>query len=151
MPVAFLDIQSGLPTTAKQALVKEVSASIHEAYPIPDTRVYLREWSPEQVSLDGQLGRQVRPICHFLVPPGLPAEAKRRLLQRVSTAIADAYNLRSEDVVLPSGKRVNTRWVLSFFNEYSLDQVALDELPASENPMVLESLPALRVATPPST
>lgn len=151
MPVAFLDIQSGLPAQTKQALVEEISSSIHDAYPIPDTRVYLREWSPEQTSLDGQLGRPVRPICHFLVPPGLPAEAKRRLLQRISSAIAAACSLPPEEVVLPSGTRVNTHWVLSFFNEYPLDQVALDELPASENPMVLESLHALRVAPPQST
>jgi phenylpyruvate tautomerase PptA (4-oxalocrotonate tautomerase family) len=144
MPVAFLDVQSGLAVEAKTTLVKEVSESIHEAYPIPDTRVFLREWSPEQTSLDGQLGRPVRPICHFLVPPGLALEAKRQLLKRVSTAIADAYDLRREEVSLPSGKKVGTRWVLAFFNEYPLEQVALDDLPASENPMVLESLPAPR-------
>jgi phenylpyruvate tautomerase PptA (4-oxalocrotonate tautomerase family) len=146
MPVAFLDIQSGLARAAKQTLVRDISAAIHEAYPIPDTRIYLREWSPEQTSLDGQLGRPVRPVCHFLVPPGLAAEAKRRLLKRVSESIAGAYDLPRDEVQLPSGKRVSTRWVLSFFDEYPLEQVALDDLPASENPMVLESLPALRAA-----
>jgi hypothetical protein len=43
---------------------------------------------------------------------------------------------------------VGTRWVLAFFNEYPLEQVALDELPASENPIVLESLATLRAPRP---
>jgi len=82
MPVAFLDVPSGLEADARKRLVREVRDSIHEAYPIPDTRVYLREWTAEQASVDGQLGGAARPICHFMVPPGLSAEAKRRLLRR---------------------------------------------------------------------
>jgi hypothetical protein len=42
-------------------------------------------------------------------------------------------------VSLPSGKRVSTRWVLSFFREVPLELAALDELMAFENPMVTES------------
>jgi phenylpyruvate tautomerase PptA (4-oxalocrotonate tautomerase family) len=141
MPVAFMDVPSGLATDTRKRLVREVRDSIHEAYPIPDTRVYLREWTAEQTSVDGQLGGPARPICHFLVPPGLPAEAKRRLVGRVSAAVAEACGLPRDQVTLPSGKQVSTRWVLAFFNEYPLEQVALDDLMASENPMVLESLP----------
>jgi hypothetical protein len=36
-------------------------------------------------------------------------------------------------------KNVSTRWVLSFFSEYPLEQAALDDLMAFENPMVLEA------------
>jgi hypothetical protein len=35
---------------------------------------------------------------------------------------------------------VKTNWVLTFFREYSLDQAALGDLLALENPMVLESI-----------
>jgi len=84
----------------------------------------------------------MRPICNFFVPPGLPAEAKRHLVRRVSTAIAEACRLVREDVEPPTGKRVITRWVLGFFSEYPLEQAALDGLMAFENPMVLESMEA---------
>ncbi|HKD40360.1 MAG TPA: hypothetical protein VKB87_08755 [Myxococcaceae bacterium] len=142
MPVAYLDLPSGLAVDIKKKLVKEVADSIHHAYLIPDTRVFLREWPAEQMSIDGQLGSPMRPICDFVVPPGLPVEAKRQLIKRVSSAISEACNLPREDVPLPSGKKVSTRWVLAFFSEYPFEQAALDDLMAFENPMVVESMEA---------
>jgi phenylpyruvate tautomerase PptA (4-oxalocrotonate tautomerase family) len=142
MPVAYLDLPFGLGADAKKKLVKEVAESIHHAYLIPDTRVFLREWPSEQMSVDGVLGAPMRPICDFVVPPGLPVEAKQQLVKRVSSAIAEACDLSQEEVPLPSGKKVATRWVLAFFREVPLEQAALDDLMASENPMVLESLEA---------
>src|SRR5215813_8479256 len=100
MPCAYLDLPTGLAVDVKKNLVKEVSESIHDAYRIPDTRVFLREWPAEQTSVDGELGRPMRPICDFVVPPGLPVEAKRGLVKRVSSAIAEACNLPREDVQL---------------------------------------------------
>jgi hypothetical protein len=109
---------------------------------MPVARVLLREWPAEQISIDGELGRAMRPTCNFVVPPGLPVEAKRRLVRDVSSAIAEACKLPRENVLLPSGKEVGTRWVLGFFSEYPLDKATLDDLTASENPMVLESMEA---------
>jgi phenylpyruvate tautomerase PptA (4-oxalocrotonate tautomerase family) len=142
MPVAYLDLPSGLGADTKKKLVKEVADSIHHAYMIPDTRGFLREWPTEQMSVDGQLGSPMRPICDFVVPPGLPVEAKRQLVKRVSSAIAETCNLPREEVPLPSGKKVSTRWVLAFFSEYPLERAALDDLMAFENPMVLEGMEA---------
>jgi hypothetical protein len=82
MPVAYIDIPSGLTSSAKAQLVREVAESIHNAYPIPDTRVFLREWMPEQTSIDGALAAPFRPVCDFIVPPGLPADGKRILVSR---------------------------------------------------------------------
>jgi phenylpyruvate tautomerase PptA (4-oxalocrotonate tautomerase family) len=144
MPVAYIDVPSGLTSSAKAQLVKEVAESIHHAYPIPDTRVFLREWTAEQMSIDGALGAAFRPICDFIVPPGLPADGKRTLVSRVTAAVARACGLRTDVVPLPSGKRVSTRWVLSFFREVPLEQAALDDLMAFENPMVLESVEGKR-------
>jgi len=130
MPVAYIDLPSGLKADTKKKLVKDVADSIHHAYMIPDTR--------EQTSVDGQLGAPMRPICDFVVPPGLPVDAKRQLVKQVSAAIADACNLPLEEIALPSGKKVSTKWVLAFFSEYPLEQAALDDLMAFENPMVSE-------------
>lgn len=146
MPVAYIDLRSGLAGPAKQRLVRGVAAAIHDAYHIADTRVFLREWTVEQTSVDGVLG-QHRPVCSFVVPPGLPAEAKRGLVRRVSAALTEACDLPREEVPLPSGKRIGTRWVLCLFNETPLEQAALDELMAFENPMVLEGMEAARQAS----
>ena len=143
MPVAYLDLPSGLTVDIKKKLVNEVTESLHRAYKIPDNRVFLREWTAEQVGIEGELGSPMRTICTFVVPPGLPVEAKRQLVKRVSSAIAEACNPPREEVSLPSGKKVSTRWVLGFFSEYSLEQAALDDLMAFENPMVTESLEAV--------
>ena len=142
MPVAYIDIPFGLKVNPKKKLVAEVAESIHHAYMIPDTRVFLREWSAEQFSVDGELGAPMRPVCTFVVPPGLSLESKRQLVGRVSNAIAEACNLAVEELSLPSGTKVSTKWVLSFFSEYPLEIAALDDLMAFENPMVLESMEA---------
>ena len=152
MPVAYIDLPSGLPTPSKRLLISSIAEAIHAAYNIADTRVFLREWTAEQTSVDGVLGAH-RPICTFVVPPGLPLEAKRGLVRRVTSALTEACDLPREEVPLPSGKRVATRWVLCFFTELNLEQAALDELMAFENPMVLEgmegALQALQALQPP--
>jgi len=136
MPVAVIDIPSGLTWGAKERLHKDVAESIHDAYQMPDTRVYLREWSAEQTSFDGVVGAAFRPMCNFIVPPILTAESRKMLVSRVSSAITRACDLRAEVVSLPSGEQVSTRWVLLFFFEVPLEQAALDGLMAFENPMV---------------
>ena len=136
MPVAVIDIPSGLTWGAKERLHKDVAESIHDAYQMPDTRVYLREWSAEQTSFDGVVGAAFRPMCNFIVPPILTAESRKMLASRVSSAVARACDLRPEVVPLPSDEQVSARWVLLFFREVPLEQAALDGLMAFENPMV---------------
>jgi phenylpyruvate tautomerase PptA (4-oxalocrotonate tautomerase family) len=141
MPVSYIDIPTGVSGSAKEKMVKEVYDAIHEAWPIPDTRILIREWPFEAVSQDGRIERTpMRPICALDVPPGLAVEAKRALVRRVSTAIAEACRREVEEVSLPSGTRVETNWVLTFFREYPLDRAALGDVLAMDNPMVLESL-----------
>jgi phenylpyruvate tautomerase PptA (4-oxalocrotonate tautomerase family) len=142
MPCAYIDVPTGLKADTKKKLVKDVADAIHHSYVIPDTRVFLREWPAEQMSVDGRLGAPMRPVCDFVVPPGLPVEGKRQLVKKVSAAIAEACNSPLEEIPLPSGKKVSTRWVLGFFSEYPLEQAALDDLMAFENPMVVESIEA---------
>lgn len=136
MPVAILDIPSGLTSSAKAQLHKDVFEHMHHAYQMPDTRVYLREWTREQTSFDGVVGGVFRPMCNFIVPPILTTESRKTLVSRVSAAIAQACGLRAEVVRLPSGEEVSTQWVLQFFFEVPLEQAALDGLMAIDNPMV---------------
>jgi phenylpyruvate tautomerase PptA (4-oxalocrotonate tautomerase family) len=141
MPVSYIDVPRGVSPAGKEKLVKDVFEAIHAAYPIPDTRVLIREWPPESVSQDGEIDLQpMRPICALEVPPGLPVAHKRKLVQRISAAISEACQLPEHEVPLPSGTVITTHWVLIFFREYPLENAALDGLLASENPMVLEAM-----------
>jgi hypothetical protein len=141
MPVSYIDIPSGVSHGAKEKMAREVFDAIHKAWPIPDTRILIREWPAESVSQDGVIeDAPMRPICFLDVSPGLPVEARRTLVQRISVDIAEACGRELEEIPLPGGSVVRTNWVLTFFREYPLDRAALGNFLAMENPMVLESL-----------
>jgi hypothetical protein len=142
MPVAYVDIPTGVNDGAKKKIFQELYEEIHEAWPIPDTRVLIREWPNEAVSQDGRIENvPMRPICTLAVPPGLEHDAKQKLVRQISNTIGEACGREVEEIRLPSGTKIYNNWVLTFFWELPLDKVALGELIASENPLVLESLP----------
>jgi len=142
MPVAYVDIPTGVNDGAKSRIFKELYEAIHEAWPIPDTRVLLREWTDEAVSQDGRIERvPMRPICTLAVPPGLEHGAKQKLVRQISETIGAACGRQVEEIRLPSGTTIHNNWVLTFLWELQLDKVALGDLLATENPLVLENLP----------
>lgn len=142
MPVAYVDVPAGVSDGSKRKIFTELYEAIHQAWPIPDTRVLIREWAYEAVSQDGRIeSAPMRPICTLAVPPGLELAAKRTLIKQISDTIGDACGLQVEDIRAPSGTAIHTNWVLTFFWEFPLDKVALGELLANENQLVLENLP----------
>lgn len=142
MPVAYVDIPAGVNDSARKKIFTELYEAIHQAWPIPDTRVLIREWPDEAVSQDGRIERvPMRPICTLAVPPGLDLGAKRTLIEQISSTIGEACGRDVEEIVLPSGTKIYNNWVLTFFWELPLDKVALGDLLATENPLVLENLP----------
>jgi hypothetical protein len=142
MPVAYVDIPTGVNDGAKKKIFQELYEEIHQAWPIPDTRVLIREWPNEAVSQDGRIENvRLRPICTLAVPPGLEHNAKQKLVRQISNTIGQACGREVEEIRLPSGTKIYNNWVLTFFWELPLDKVALGDLIASENPLVLESLP----------
>jgi hypothetical protein len=143
MPVAYIDIPTGVSDSAKKKIFKEMYEAIHDAWPIPDTRVLIREWPNEAVSQDGRIENvPMRPICTLAVPPDLDLDAKHRLIRRISDTIGQACGRETEEIRLPSGTAIYNNWVLTFFWELPLDKVALGDILAAENPLVLENLPA---------
>jgi hypothetical protein len=143
MPVAYIDIPAGVNDGAKKKIFTEMYEAIHEAWPIPDTRVLIREWPDEAVSQDGRIELvPMRPICTLAVPPGLELVAKHRLVHKISSTIGETCGREVEEIHLPSGTTISNNWVLTFFWELALDKVALGDLIANENPLVLENLPA---------
>jgi len=142
MPVAYIDVPTGVNDNAKKKIFTELYEAIHEAWPIPDTRVLIREWPDEAVSQDGRIELvPMRPICTLAVPPGLEIGAKRKLIKQISDTIGQACGRDIEEIRLPSGTTIYNNWVLTFFWELPLDKVALGDLLATENPLVLENLP----------
>jgi hypothetical protein len=141
--VAYIDIPTVVNDGAKKKIFNEMYEAIHAAWPIPDTRVLIREWSDQAVSQDGRIEPvPMRPICTLAVPPGLELDAKRELIRKISSTIGEACGREVEEIRLPSGTMIHNNWVLTFFWELPLDQVALGDLLATENPLVLENLPA---------
>jgi hypothetical protein len=140
--VVYVDIPIGVNDGAKKKIFQELYEEIHEAWPIPDTRVLIREWPNEAMSEDGRIENvPMCPICTLAFPPVLEHDAKQRLAGQISNTISEACGREVEEIRLPSGTKIYNNWVLTFFWELPLDKVALGDLIATENPLVLGSLP----------
>jgi phenylpyruvate tautomerase PptA (4-oxalocrotonate tautomerase family) len=55
MPVVFIEAPPGIRTDEKRKMVEKITSAIDEAYHIGDTLVFLREYAPDNVALDGRL------------------------------------------------------------------------------------------------
>jgi hypothetical protein len=111
MPIAYLDVPTGVALSKKRQLVNAIYEALREAYPFPDDhRIFLREWPLDSVSQNGLLGSEpARPVFVIHGPQGANIDAKRRMLKKVDAAVADAYHLPE---------------FMIFLHEYPLDLVA---------------------------
>jgi hypothetical protein len=111
MPIAYLDVPAAVEFSGKKELVKALYEALREAYPFPDDhRIFLREWPLDSVSQNGLLGSEpARPVFLIHGPQGVNADAKRTMLKKINTAVADAYHLPD---------------FMIFMHEYPLDLVA---------------------------
>lgn len=55
MPVVFIEAPPGIKPEAKKQMVQKITAAIDDAYHIGDTLIFLREYSAENVAMDGRL------------------------------------------------------------------------------------------------
>jgi phenylpyruvate tautomerase PptA (4-oxalocrotonate tautomerase family) len=55
MPTILIEAPTGIRRDAKKRLVEKTTAALNEAYPIPDVRIFLREYQADNVSQDGRL------------------------------------------------------------------------------------------------
>jgi hypothetical protein len=102
MPIAYLDVPEGIQIDKKKKLVQELYDALHEAYPVPDdVRIFLREWSSDSMSHNGRLGLEpVRPVLIMQVPQGVSIDAKRKMMQGINSAVAEAYHLPELAVIM---------------------------------------------------
>jgi phenylpyruvate tautomerase PptA (4-oxalocrotonate tautomerase family) len=55
MPVVFIEAPPGIRTEAKKKMVEKITTAIDDAYHIGDTLIFLREYPPGNVAIDGRL------------------------------------------------------------------------------------------------
>ncbi|WBB58923.1 tautomerase family protein [Streptomyces sp. WMMC500] len=112
MPVIHIDGPAGLPQSARQKLVREVTRAADEAYHVPDVRIWLRETPADGYAQDGELGARIRPVATLQVPELSSIDARRTLVGRVNAALADAY-----------AGLADTENVIVFLDDYPLERV----------------------------
>jgi phenylpyruvate tautomerase PptA (4-oxalocrotonate tautomerase family) len=54
MPVLFIEAPPGIRLEAKRKMVQKLTEAIDEAYHIGDTLIFLREYSTDNVAMDGR-------------------------------------------------------------------------------------------------
>ena len=72
------------------------------------------------------------PVLSIEAPQGIPPEAKRKMMQKLTEAIDEAYHIGD---------------TLIFLREYPTDNVAMDGKIQSENPKILDALKRLSAAS----
>ncbi|ASR37794.1 N-acetylmuramic acid 6-phosphate etherase [Prauserella marina] len=130
MPVFTVDVPEGAAPGAKSKVLAEITAALDEAYHVPDTRGWIREYRTENVATDGEVGvRPIRPVCTLEVPELGNLDSKRALVRRVESAIAEGYaGLADVDEVL------------ILINHYPLHDVGWRSSLQSDKPEIVEAM-----------
>ena len=66
MPVVFIEAPPGIKPDAKKQMVQKITSAIDDAYHIGDTLIFLREYSAENVAMDGRLQSENPKILEVL-------------------------------------------------------------------------------------
>jgi hypothetical protein len=100
MPICILLAPEGIGDGSKEKLMSQLTTHIHAAYPNTVTEVFLQEIDRSLVMVDGTRlstkpsggggAREVR-LCTLLCPPGVRADVKKAMMERVTADIAEAY------------------------------------------------------------
>jgi hypothetical protein len=91
MPICYLDAPKGMRPEAKRKMVQVITAALNKAFPIPDVRIFIREYTAAEVSQDGRLDTDgVKPSFSMSVPRLAHLDAKRELVKSINTAIAES-------------------------------------------------------------
>jgi phenylpyruvate tautomerase PptA (4-oxalocrotonate tautomerase family) len=133
MPQFFVEAPTGIRDDAKRALMKDVTAAIDEAYHIPDVRIWLREYPADNVAQDGRLGAEaIRPVCFLEAPELSSLDAKRKMAERILTAVGQAYD-----------GIANTAETLILMNHYPLENAGFAGRLQADDPQLVEAMKQL--------
>lgn len=126
MPICFIEAPA-IGTETKMKLVEQTTCALREAYQLNDYRVFIREYSPENVAQDGRLRTEIRPIC-FVEGPRIRLGIKKKLIGNLTAALEETYD--AQDIMI-------------FLREYPLENVGLRGRLQLDNPQVVELLEQL--------
>ena len=133
MPQFFVEAPIGIRDDAKQKMMKDLTAAIDDAYHIPDVRVWLREYQAGNVAQDGRLGAEaIRPLCFLEAPELSSLDAKRKMAEKILTAIGQAYD-----------GIANTAETLILMNHYPLENAGFAGRLQSDDPQLVEAMKQL--------
>jgi hypothetical protein len=133
MPQFFVEAPIGIRDDAKQKMMKDLTAAIDDAYHIPDVRVWLREYQADNVAQDGRLGAEaIRPVCFLEAPELSSLDAKRKMAERILTAIDQAYD-----------GIANTAETLILMNHYPLENAGFAGRLQADDPQLVEAMKQL--------
>jgi phenylpyruvate tautomerase PptA (4-oxalocrotonate tautomerase family) len=133
MPQFFVEAPTGIRDDAKRTLMKDLTAAIDEAYHIPDVRIWLREYQADNVAQDGRLGAEaIRPVCFLEAPELSSLDAKRKMAEKILTAIGQAY-----------GGLANTAQTLILMNHYPLENAGFAGRLQADDPELVEAMKLL--------
>lgn len=135
MPLLFLEAPTGLAPHGKAEMMAALTEAIDKTYRFPDTRVFLREYEPENVCQDGRVGSDaVRPVAFLEAPELSSTDAKRSLVVELQAVIAQFY-----------ADLADVEQTLVLINQYPLENVGWLRQLQSDNPMIVEAVAALNV------
>jgi len=66
MPIVFIEAPPGIRADAKKKRVERIPTAVDDAYHIGDTLIFLREYPPDNVALDGRLQSENPKILEIL-------------------------------------------------------------------------------------
>jgi phenylpyruvate tautomerase PptA (4-oxalocrotonate tautomerase family) len=114
MPMFTIEAPEGASPAAKEKMLREITEALDEAYHIHDVRGWVREYAGHNVSQDGRVGAEpVRPVCSLEAPELVDLDVKRKLKEKIKSAIASAY-----------GGIANTDEVVVLINEFPSDNAS---------------------------
>lgn len=130
MPQFFIEAPAGIGDEAKQRMMTQITEAIDAAYHIPDVRIWLREYPPENVAQDGRLHAEpIRPVCFLEVPELSSLDAKREMAEKIHKAIGEAYQ-----------GLANTEETLILMNHYPLENAGWAGRLQSDNPEIVQAV-----------
>jgi phenylpyruvate tautomerase PptA (4-oxalocrotonate tautomerase family) len=95
MPAFFIEAPSGVRPDAKQKMMRKITAAIDEAYEsseFADTRIFVREYPPGNVALDGRVNAEpIKPVCFLEAPELANLQTKSAMAAKILVAVDEAY------------------------------------------------------------
>lgn len=133
MPQFLIEAPTGIGDDAKRKMMTELTEAIDAAYHIPDVRIWLREYSSENVAQDGRINAEpMRPLCFLEAPELSNLDVKRKMAEKIQTVIAEAYR-----------GLANTEETLVLMNHYPLENAGWAGRLQADNAQIVQAVAQL--------